>query len=87
MDSKSVFIFSLAFIVVEELTILSFNKQKLQIYPEPLLPPGVNFINIFTRSFFKAFLSTANCDLRMATSTPKCALRMAQPAQFLYEKV
>jgi hypothetical protein len=24
------------------------------------MPPGVNFINIFMRSFFKAFLCTAN---------------------------
>ncbi len=36
--------------------------------------------------FFKAFLHTANWDLRMATSTAKCNLWMAHPAQFLYEK-
>ncbi len=55
----------------------------------PYLPhyplPEVDFINIFTRGFFEAFLCTANCHLQMATSTTsttKCNLRMAQLAQF-----
>ncbi len=47
---------------------------------------GVNVINIFMCRFFEAFLRTANCDLQMATSTAKCDLRVAQPAQLLYEK-
>ncbi len=51
-----------------------------------MLPPGVNFINIFLHSFFEAFLRIANCGLQMVTSTAKCNLRIAQPAQFLYEK-
>jgi hypothetical protein len=50
------------------------------------LTPGINFINIFKRSFFEAFLRTANCNLQMATNTAICDLRMAQQAQFSYEK-
>ncbi len=64
--------------------------EKLGYISSQFLPPGVNFINIFMRGFFKAFLHTANCNLWNATSTSstaKCDLRMAQPAQFSYEKV
>jgi hypothetical protein len=40
----------------------------------------------YVRGFFEAFLRTTNCNLRTATSTAKCDLQMAQPAQFLHEK-
>ncbi len=40
----------------------------------------------FMCGIFKAFLRTDNCDLQMTTSTAKCNLQMAQPAQFLDEK-
>ncbi len=75
-DSRSVLIFSLASVVVVELFCdFSLNKSCKE-QSGPMQPPGINFINMFTRGFFtsktKMLLAFEN-EFHHAFSNKKCA--------------
>jgi hypothetical protein len=59
---------------------------QLEVRHVVVAPPWGQFHQHFYAQLFQSFFCTANCDLQKATSTAKCNLRMAHPAQFSYKK-